>query len=117
MGNWNDDRILDLFGIELPVIQAPMAGATTPEMVIAASETGGLGSLPGALLSVDQLKAALDQIRSATKKPINLNFFCHANPAPDPVRLKSWRSLLAPYYAELGLDPAIPISPQGRAPF
>lgn len=56
----HDNRILDLFGIELPIIQAPMAGATTPEMVIAASEAGGLGSLPGALLSTDQMTQAID---------------------------------------------------------
>jgi len=41
--------IVDLFGIELPIIQAPMAGASTPQMAIAVSEAGGLGSLPAAL--------------------------------------------------------------------
>jgi nitronate monooxygenase len=117
MSNWQDNRILDLFGIELPIIQAPMAGATTPEMVIAASEAGGLGSLPAALLSVDQLKTALDQIRGATRKPINLNFFVHAAPAPDPAGQTAWRAALAPYYVELGLDPAEPVPSATRAPF
>ena len=46
MSDWPDTRIADLFGIDIPIIQAPMAGATTPEMVIAVSEAGGLGSLP-----------------------------------------------------------------------
>jgi nitronate monooxygenase len=117
MGNWQDNRIIDLFGIELPIIQAPMAGATTPEMVIAASEAGGLGSLPAALLTVEQAKAGLDQIRAATKKPINVNFFAHANPATDPVAQMAWRTTLAPYYVELGLDPAAPVPAAGRAPF
>jgi nitronate monooxygenase len=117
MGNWQDNRIVDLFGIELPIIQAPMAGATTPEMVIAASEAGGLGSLPAALLTIEQTKASLDQIRSATSKPINMNFFAHANPAADPVALMAWRTALAPYYVELGLDPAAPVPAAGRAPF
>lgn len=117
MGNWQDNRIIDLFGIELPIIQAPMAGATTPEMVIAASEAGGLGSLPAALLTIEQTKAALDQIRSATSKPINVNFFAHTNPAADPVAQMAWRTALAPYYVELGLDPAAPVPAAGRAPF
>ncbi len=117
MGNWQDNRIIDLFGIELPIIQAPMAGATTPEMVIAASEAGGLGSLPAALLTIEQTKAALDQIRSATSKPINVNFFAHTNPVADPVAQMAWRTALAPYYVELGLDPAAPVPAAGRAPF
>ncbi|MBU9270235.1 NAD(P)H-dependent flavin oxidoreductase [Burkholderia gladioli] len=117
MGNWQDNRILDLFGIELPIIQAPMAGATTPEMVIATSEAGGLGSLPGAMLSVEQMKAALDRIRGATTRPINLNFFAHTDPAPDPAGQLAWRAALARYYVELGLDPAEPVPSAGRAPF
>jgi len=117
MSDRQDTRITDLFGIELPVIQAPMAGATTPEMVIAASEAGGLGSLPGALSSVEQLRAALEQVRQATRKPINLNFFTHTPRAPDPAREMAWRARLAPYYVEQGLDPAQPMPAAGRAPF
>src|SRR5262249_10852080 len=94
-----------------------MAGATTPEMVIATSEAGGLGSLPGALLSTEQMRASLDQIRAANSKPINLNFFSHLDPSPDPAGMMAWRSALALYYVELGLDPADPISSSNRAPF
>ncbi|AJK46161.1 NAD(P)H-dependent flavin oxidoreductase [Burkholderia plantarii] len=117
MGNGQDTRILDLFGVELPIIQAPMAGATTVAMVIAASEAGGLGSLPAALLSVEQMKAALDEIRGATRKPINVNFFSHTDPAPDPAAQMAWRAALARYYVELGLDPAEPVPSSSRAPF
>lgn len=117
MKHWPDTRILDLFGIDLPVIQAPMAGATTPEMVIAVSEAGGLGSLPSAQYSVEQLRAALDEIRAATKRPINVNFFTHVAPQPDPVRLMAWRARLAPYYVEAGLDPSTPAPAGARAPF
>jgi nitronate monooxygenase len=77
MKAWPDRRILDLFGIELPIVQAPMAGATTPEMVIAVSEAGGLGSLPTAQYSLDQARDAIATIRKGTARPINLNFFCH----------------------------------------
>jgi nitronate monooxygenase len=46
MNSWPDRRLLDLFGIEVPIIQAPMAGPGTPELAIAVSDAGGLGSLP-----------------------------------------------------------------------
>ncbi|MGH8516612.1 MAG: NAD(P)H-dependent flavin oxidoreductase [Panacagrimonas sp.] len=117
MSQGQDRRITELFGIELPIIQAPMAGATTPEMVIATCEAGGLGSLPGALLSVEQMRAAIDQVRAATRKPLNLNFFVHLEPAAEPARHQAWRSALAPYYTELGLDPAAPVPSSARAPF
>jgi nitronate monooxygenase len=117
MSTWSDNRVTKLFGIELPIIQAPMAGATTPEMVIAASEAGGLGSLPGAFYSADQLGAALDQIRAATAQPINVNFFTHVPPAPDPARQAAWHRKLQRFYTELGLDAAAPAALPARNPF
>ena len=56
---WPDTRIQDLLGIELPIIQAPMAGPVLSDMVIAVAEAGGLGSLPCALLSPDQFRTAV----------------------------------------------------------
>jgi nitronate monooxygenase len=106
-----------LFGIELPVIQAPMAGATTLAMVIAVNNAGGLGSLPSARYSAAQLRAVLDEIRAGTDKPINVNFFCHADRVDDPARQVAWRSRLAHYYREAGLDPERPVTTGGRAPF
>lgn len=88
-----------------------------PEMVIAVSEAGGLGSLPSALYSPEQLRAALDVVRAGTRRPINLNFFCHANPPDDPGRQSAWLQRLASYYAEAGLDPPTPSGAGGRAPF
>uniref|UniRef100_UPI003D0E79CA NAD(P)H-dependent flavin oxidoreductase n=1 Tax=Amphritea sp. TaxID=1872502 RepID=UPI003D0E79CA len=69
--------ITQLFGIELPLIQAPMAGAQDAALAIAVSNAGGLGSLPCAMLSPEQLRSELDTIRAATDKPVNLNFFAH----------------------------------------
>jgi nitronate monooxygenase len=109
---WPDQRIQNLFGIELPIVQAPMAGFVTAEMVIAVAEAGGLGSLPCALLSADQLRADLRVIRQRTSRAINVNFFCHRVPEFDRERERAWRERLASYYVELGLDPTaeIPIS-------
>jgi len=117
MPHWADRRILDMFGIELPIIQAPMAGATTVDMVVATANAGGLGSLPTALLSGEALREALREIRAVTRAPINVNFFSHVSPPADPVTQMRWRALLAPYYVELDLDPAAPFAGVGRAPF
>ncbi|HUE46809.1 MAG TPA: nitronate monooxygenase [Aestuariivirgaceae bacterium] len=104
MAPWADRRILDLFAIDVPIVQAPMAGATSPDMVIAVSEAGGLGSLGCAMLNAEQLRSELGIIRQRTARPINVNFFCHAPPEPDAARQAAWRKRLEPYYAELNLD-------------
>ncbi|URM26149.1 nitronate monooxygenase [Pseudomonas frederiksbergensis] len=117
MSQWPDTRILDLFGIELPIIQAPLAGATTSAMVIAASNAGGLGSMPAAMLSVEQLREELKTIRQHTQHPFNVNFFCHQPPPPDEQRARDWKNLLEPYYRELGVDFDAPTPVSNRAPF
>lgn len=94
-----------------------MAGATTPEMVIAVCEAGGLGSLPSAQYSESDLRRALDQVRAGTRRPIDLNVFCHTNPVDDPATQSSWLKHLAGYYAEAGLDPNMPKAASGRTPF
>lgn len=114
---WPDRRFLDLAGIELPIIQAPMAGANLSAMAIAVSKAGGLGSLPCAMLSKDQARAELELIRQQTGRPVNVNFFCHAMPPPDPRIETRWREHLAGYYAEWGIDPAAASATSARLPF
>lgn len=117
MKTWPDQRIRDLFGIELPIVLAPMAGPGTAALAIAVSEAGGLGSLPCAQLGGSEIRTALETIRRGTSRPINLNFFCHTPPTPEPERELTWRALLKPYYVELGLDPEAPLAPPSRKPF
>ena len=117
MTRWPGRRILDLFGIEIPIIQAPMASSTDAEMAIAVSAAGGLGSLPSALFSPEQLRDALTRVRAATPRPVNVNFFAHTMPPANEAAQRDWRSRLKPYYLELGLDPAMPVPNAGRAPF
>ena len=106
-----------LLGIDLPIIQAPMAGVQGSALAVAVSDAGGLGSLPCAMLGVDAMCNELSAIEAQTRKPYNVNFFCHAPPVPSPEREVRWRAALAPYYNELGIDlNAIPAGP-GRAPF
>jgi nitronate monooxygenase len=117
MSQWPDTRILDLLGIELPIIQAPMAGANGSAMVIAASNAGGLGSMPAALLTIEQLREELKTIRQHSQRPFNINYFCHQPPAPDEQRARDWKNLLEPYYRELGADFDAPTPVSNRAPF
>lgn len=117
VASWPDDRITSLFGIALPIIQAPMAGAALADMASAVSEQGGLGSLACALLDGARIDAELAHIRAATNKPINLNFFCHRPTEFDPQREAAWRERLKPYYRELGLDPDVPVAPSHRGAF
>ena len=117
MNTWPDRRVLDLFGIDLPIILAPMAGPGTPELAVAVSDAGGLGSLPCAQLSIEQMRASLGVLGPSAARPINLNFFCHSPPAADAARNLLWRERLRPYYIEMGIDPEAAPPFAGRQPF
>ena len=94
-----------------------MAGSQLSALAAAVSNAGGLGSLPCAMLTPEGIRKELAALKAATKKPFNVNFFCHTPPAPDEARERAWRAKLAPFYREFGIDPdKIPPGP-GRAPF
>ncbi|MAG97907.1 MAG: 2-nitropropane dioxygenase [Rhodospirillaceae bacterium] len=114
---WPNRQLLDLVGIDLPIIQAPMAGANGSAMAVAVSEAGGLGSLPCAMLDAAKTRAEIEVIRQQTAKPLNVNFFCHQPAAPEPDRQATWKQHLAGYYEELGLDAAASAPAVNRTPF
>lgn len=94
-----------------------MAGVQTSALCIAVSNAGGLGSLPCAMLTSEQLRAELLAIKAGTNKPYNVNFFAHTPPEIDAARNLKWKNALAPYYRELGLNIDEFPSGQGRTPF
>jgi nitronate monooxygenase len=102
--HWPDRRVLDLLGIEVPIIQAPMAGFTTPAMIQGAAQAGGLGSLPLGMATPDDARLALDALGDIAGAPINLNFFCHKPELDDPVLEREWRHRLQPYFEEMGMS-------------
>ncbi len=112
-----DTRISDLFGIEVPILLAPMAGSADAELGIAVAEAGGLGAVPCAMLGPDQIRAQIGIYRQRTSRPLNLNFFCHMVMDADPAQEAAWRKRLAPYYAEFGLPPDAIVSGTPRVPF
>jgi len=106
-----------LLGIELPIIQAPMAGVQGSALAVAVSNAGGLGSLPCAMLGPEAMRDELATIKAQTDRPFNVNFFCHVPPTPNAEREAVWRATMSPYYEEFGIDAdTIPIGP-GRVPF
>lgn len=115
---WSDRTLLDLFAIDVPILQAPMAGASDAELAIAVAKAGGLGALPAGMLSGEQVRAQVAQFRAATgDRPLNLNFLAHKMPVPNNAREHAWRERLKPYYLEFGIDPAAPVAGTARRPF
>ena len=114
---WPNQDILQLFEIDLPIIQAPLAGSNGAELAAAVAAVGGLGSLPCAMLSAGEVRSEVAVIHSVTSNPINLNFFCHQPPQSDAQRKAKWRARLVPYYEEFGLDLPSTDSTPSRQPF
>jgi len=114
---WSDTRALDLFGIALPILQAPMAGAGGASLAAAVAEGGGLGAIACAALARDEAEAEVAAFRARTRAPLNLNFFCHAPPPIDPQRWQAWLARLAPYYAEQHVAAPQALPAATRQPF
>jgi nitronate monooxygenase len=114
---WPDRRLIEFLKIELPIIQAPLAGAMDCELAIAAGEAGALASLPCGMLNAAQIREQLAKFRARTQKPVNLNFFSHTPPVLNNAREARWRERLSPYYRELAIDPAASAPASNRAAF
>jgi nitronate monooxygenase len=94
-----------------------MAGVQGSALTVAVSNAGGLGSLPCAMLGLNDMRHELAAIKANTTKPFNVNFFCHTPPAFDEERESAWRAALSLYYAEFGIDPLATSKAPGRLPF
>jgi nitronate monooxygenase len=117
MQHWPDRRLLDLLKIEIPIVQAPMAGSDSVALARSVSSTGALGSLACALLSPDAVREAIHGLRHEMARPFNLNFFCHAMEAPDPAAAERWKKFLRPHYQRWGLDIETVAESRLRMPF
>src|SRR5262249_23716564 len=91
-----------------PIIQAPMTGYVTEEMIIAVSNAGGLGFLPATLLPPNAICESIEGLRERTKGPIAVNFLAHAAATPDAARDTAWPDRLARFFDELGLERDMP---------
>ena len=109
---WPDRRLLERLNIVHPIIQAPMAGTSTPELVAAVSNAGGLGSLGAAMMQPDAIRGAIREIRRLTSRPFAVNLFTYVMPEPEADRIARMRTRIGSYVRVLGGDPAkIPAMP------
>lgn len=114
---WPDRRLIDLFKIDVPIVQAPMAGVQDVDIAMGAAEGGALGSLPCAMISAEKAREQVQIFRQRVSAPLNMNFFCHVSVDPDAEREAAWRKRLTSYFQELGLDPGMSVNAANRAPF
>ena len=112
-----DDGLTARLGIDVPIVQAPMAGASGVAIAVAVAGAGGLGSLPAAMLTTDLLGQQIEEFRRAVRAPVNVNFFCHESVDVSPDAMEAWTRSLARFDAELGVQRAGGPAGPGRAPF
>lgn len=91
--------------IAVPIVQAPMAGVSTPTMAAAVSDAGALGSIAVGATDAEGARAMIRGVRARTARPFNVNLFVHATPLADPAREAAWLDALRPLFAAYGADP------------
>jgi nitronate monooxygenase len=102
--------LLSKLDIRYPIIQAPMAGVSTPALAAAVSEAGGLGSIAVGTVSPQQARTAIAAVRAKTSRPFNVNVFTHAPAQADPAREAAWLAWLRPHVARFGAEPPSSLS-------
>ncbi|NIG56157.1 nitronate monooxygenase family protein [Chitinophaga sp. Cy-1792] len=98
------NNLTSMLGISYPIVQAPMLGITTPEMVAAVSNAGGLGSLPIGNIDPSTARTQIQKVRELTTKPFAVNVFAYDIPiAPDQSAFDAMQTLLQGVYTRNGL--------------
>jgi nitronate monooxygenase len=97
--------LLERIGITLPIVQAPMAGVSTPALAAAVSNTGGLGSIGVGAATGELAREMIREVRKATGGPFNVNVFCHRPAVPDAGREAQWLERLTPIFNRYGAQP------------
>jgi nitronate monooxygenase len=97
--------LLERLGVSLPIVQAPMAGISTPELAASVSNAGGLGSIGVGATDPAGARALIEGVRARTDRPFNVNLFVHASARRDPAGEAAWLEALAPVFARYGTEP------------
>src|SRR3954451_9069087 len=105
-----------LFDLTLPIIQAPMAGVSTPDLAAAVSNAGGLGSIGIGASSVAAAQRMIEETRARTSSLFNVNVFCHAPAQRDAAREAAWLAHLTPFFEEFGAVPPVELKEIYRNP-
>src|SRR6478609_2093513 len=96
--------MLSKLGVEVPIVQAPMAGVSTPAMAAAVSNAGGLGSIGVGASTAEAARAMIREVRAATDRPFNVNVFCHQRAVADADREAAWLARLSPLFARYSAE-------------
>lgn len=97
--------LTQLLGIELPIVQAPMAGVSSPAMAAAVSNAGALGSIGVGATDAAGAQGMIAEVRARTAKPFNVNLFCHRPAVADAALERAWIDRLRALFAEQGAEP------------
>ena len=97
--------LADRLSLDLPIIQAPMAGTSTPELAAAVSNAGALGSISIGSVDAAEGRRQIQTLKALTTRPVNVNVFCHAPTPPDPARDRVWIDCLRPIFSQFGAAP------------
>lgn len=97
--------ILTRLGLTYPIVQAPMAGVSTPELAAAVSNAGGLGSIGVGATDAAGARKMIEELRERTRQPFNVNLFVHATPRADPRRETDWLHAMTPAFARFDATP------------
>jgi nitronate monooxygenase len=98
-------NLMRRLGVQLPIIQAPMAGVSTPAMAAAVSNAGALGSIGVGAVAADAARAMIESVKRQTNAAFNVNVFCHSPAAADAARERDWLSALKPVFERYGAEP------------
>lgn len=98
-------HLLELLGIRLPIIQAPMAGVSSPAMAAAVSAAGGLGSIAVGATNAAGAREMIGEVRARDAGPFNVNLFCHQPAASNASVEAAWIERFRPIFDELGASP------------
>jgi len=105
-----DNPLCRALSVAFPLIQAPMAGVSTPELAAAVSNAGALGSISLGASDPTQARALLSRLRELTAAPVNINLFCHAPPSRDAERERAWLARFAPLFRRYGAAPPLSLT-------
>jgi nitronate monooxygenase len=109
--SWSETPITSMLGIRYPLIQAPMAGITTPQLAAAVSEQGALGSLGAAMLPPDRIREQIRIVRGLTEAAFGVNLFASLAPVDPGDSIEQMQKRLEPWRDRLGLGPGEPPKP------
>jgi nitronate monooxygenase len=97
--------LIELCQIDLPIVQAPMAGVSTSEMAAAVSNAGALGSLGFGAAGADEAHKMMAAFRARSQRSLNVNVFCHSPAKSNPSLEAGWLELLRPHFERYGAQP------------